>query len=139
VLLASPSPDRAGVIAAATDSLVWASKRHPDPEWLRELAALQFDRCHYPEGATRQLAAIYATGDRSDRLAELDVPFLAIHGRDDTLISPSGGEHTAALVPGARYLLLNDMGHDTPRPLWPVFAEAIGGHVRAAIAMADRD
>jgi len=26
------------------------------------------------------------------------------------------------------------MGHDMPEPLWPVFAEAIGGHARTATA-----
>ena len=84
----------------------------------------------YPEGATRQLAAIYATGDRTDRLRTLDVATLVIHGRDDTLITPSGGEETAELIAGSRFLLLADMGHDLPVELWPVFAEAIGGHVR---------
>jgi pimeloyl-ACP methyl ester carboxylesterase len=135
-LLAPSPPDRAEYIAASLDSRVWASKRYYDPEFLQELAAEQYDRCFYPEGATRQLAAIYATGDRSIGLAQLDVPMLVIHGRDDTLITPSGGERTAELVPGARYLLLSDMGHDMPRQLWPVLAEAIGGHVRVSIAMA---
>ena len=60
------------------------------------------------------------------------MPTLVIHGRDDTLITPEGGERTAQLVPGARYLLVSDMGHDLPAPLWPMFAEAIGGHARVA-------
>jgi hypothetical protein len=51
------------------------------------------------------------------------------------LITADGGERTADLVPGSRYLLLADMGHDVPAPLWPLFAEAIGGHVRSSIAM----
>ena len=55
-----------------------------------------------------------------------------IHGRDDTLITPSGGEATAEAIPGSAYLLLSDMGHDRPRPLWPALVGAIGGHVRAA-------
>jgi hypothetical protein len=37
------------------------------------------------------LAAIYASGDRSEALAGLDVHTLVIHGRDDTLIAPEGG------------------------------------------------
>jgi pimeloyl-ACP methyl ester carboxylesterase len=98
------------------------------------VAAAQFDRCYYPEGATRQLAAIYASGDRSVGLRNLQMPVLVIHGRDDTLITPEGGERTAELVPGSRYLLLSDMGHDMPEPLWPVLAEAIGGHVRSSLA-----
>jgi pimeloyl-ACP methyl ester carboxylesterase len=133
-LLAPSPPDRNDYIAASLNSLIWASRKHGDAAWLQEVAAAQYDRCFYPEGATRQLAAIYASGDRSDGLAQLDVPMLVIHGRDDTLITPEGGERTAELVAGSRYLLLSDMGHDHPAPLWPVLAEAIGGHVRVAHA-----
>ena len=133
--LLAPSPsDRDDYIAASLTSQIWASKKHCDLDWLQEVAAAQFDRCFYPEGATRQLAAIYASGDRSDGLAALGVPMLVIHGRDDTLITPEGGARTAELVPGSRYLLLADMGHDHPAPLWPVLAEAIGGHVRVTTA-----
>lgn len=130
-LLAPPPADREACVESLT-GLTWASKRFPDPDWLRELNALQYDRCFYPEGALRQFAAIRATGDRTERLGDLDVPFLVIHGRDDTLIDSSGGEATAEAVAGSRYLLLSDMGHDTPRQLWPVLAEAIGGHVRTS-------
>lgn len=132
-LMAPPPTDRDAYVNSLT-ALTWASKRYPDPDWLRELNARQYDRCFHPEGATRQMAAIVATGDRTERLGHVDVPFLVVHGADDTLIEPSGGEATAAAVPGARYLLVDDMGHDTPRPLWPWFADTIAGHVRDALA-----
>lgn len=132
VLLTAPPADRAAFIEQSLAAEVWASKRYFSPEACRARAAAQYDRMFYPEGSSRQLAAIYATGDRSDRLRALDVPTLVIHGRDDTLISPSGGERTAELIPGSRYLLVSDMGHDLPVELVGVFAEAIGGHVRVA-------
>jgi pimeloyl-ACP methyl ester carboxylesterase len=133
-LLAPPPTDRAAYVEASIRAEVWASKRYVDHDRLRARAAADFDRAFYPQGAPRQLAAIYATGDRSERLGALDVPTLVIHGRDDTLITPSGGEATAEAIPGSRYLLVTDMGHDLPVPLWPVFAEAIGGHVRVVTA-----
>jgi len=49
----------------------------------------------------------------------------------------ASGERTAELVPGSKLLLLSDMGHDMPPPLWPVLAEAIGGHVRTTLATAN--
>jgi pimeloyl-ACP methyl ester carboxylesterase len=134
-LLAAPQTDRQAYIDQSVDAKVWASQRYYDENAVKDLAAAAYDRCFYPEGATRQLAAIYATGDRSAELVQLDVPTLVIHGRDDTLITPEGGERTAELIPGARYLFLSDMGHDLPRPLYPVFAEAIGGFIRSAAAM----
>ena len=61
------------------------------------------------------------------------MPTLVIHGRADTLILPMGGEHTAELIPGANLLLVHDMGHDLPRPLWPLLIDAILSHTRHAI------
>ena len=51
---------------------------------------------------------------------------------DDALITPDGGARTAELIPGSTYLLVSDMGHDLPVPLYPLLAEAIGGHVRTS-------
>jgi pimeloyl-ACP methyl ester carboxylesterase len=83
---------------------------------------------------TRQLAAMIASRPRADGLRSLLVPTLVIHGLDDTLISPSGGERTAALVPGARLLLIKDMGHDRPEPLWPQICAAILEHTAQGTA-----
>ena len=131
-LLAPQPEDRDEYIETFMLAKVWQSKKYFDPVAVRQLGADSFDRNYYPEGATRQMAAVYATGDRSTGLAALDLPTLVIHGRDDTLIQPDGGERTAELVPGARLLFVSDMGHDLPAPLWPVIAEAIGGHIRTA-------
>jgi len=124
-----PPADREGYVeAVAQKSLIWSSKRYADLSAARELAAASYDRCYYPEGRGRQLAAIIASGSRAGGLRSLQVPTLVIHGLDDTLITPSGGERTAALVPGARLLLLPDMGHDRPEPLWPELCDAILEH-----------
>jgi len=124
--LLTPAPaDRDGYIDAAKNSLIWGSKKYADLAALRELAAESYDRCYYPDGVTRQLAALIVSGSRAEGLRRLEVPTLVIHGLDDTLIAPSGGERTAALVPGARLRLIEDMGHDRPRPLWPEICGAI--------------
>jgi pimeloyl-ACP methyl ester carboxylesterase len=132
VLLTPPSSERAQYIEESLRAQVWMSKKYFDPAACKALAAAQFDRGFYPEGALRQLAAIYASGDRTAALRGLDVPTLVIHGRDDTLITPGGGAATAEAVPGSAYLLLSDMGHDRPRPLWPTLVGAIAAHVRAS-------
>ncbi|MGH9132739.1 MAG: alpha/beta fold hydrolase [Ilumatobacteraceae bacterium] len=135
VLLRTPPSDREEYIEAATATVVFASKKHVDVERIRRTAASAFDRAFYPEGATRQLAAIWASGDRSEQLREVRVPSLVIHGRDDTLISLSGGERTAELIPGANLFVLADMGHDFPEPLWPLIVNAITSHTAAAIGV----
>lgn len=130
-LLSPPPNDRESYIAAAGKYLVWASKKYGSADVLRTRAALEFDRCFYPEGAGRQMAAIYSRTDRPQLLAKIDVPTLVIHGRDDTLITPDGGERTAEIIANAQLLMLDDMGHDLPEPLWPTFTDAICTHIAA--------
>jgi pimeloyl-ACP methyl ester carboxylesterase len=131
-VLLSPRPaDRDGYIDAAERDLVWASRRYRDPAALRALAAASYDRSYYPAGTARQLAAMVLDGSRADALRTLHVPTLVIHGRDDTAIDPSGGRRTAELVPGARLVLVEDMGHDRPPAVWPSLVEAIRQHTQA--------
>ncbi|MEY4175306.1 MAG: hypothetical protein RI900_2471 [Actinomycetota bacterium] len=131
-LLSPPATDRQAYIDSAPKWMIWQSKKYRDEAKVKQNAARDFDRSFYPEGSTRQLAAIYASGRRTAGLQQLDCPALVIHGRDDTLISPSGGERTAELIPGAHLLMLADMGHDIPEPLWPVFTDAVISHLRRA-------
>ena len=131
-LLAPPSPDRDTYIESAATWAVWCSKKHFDLNEAKARAAREYDRSFYPEGSHRQLAAIYSSGDRSEALRSLTIPTLVIHGRDDTLLTPSGGERTAELIPGSVFMFVTDMGHDLPTPLWPLYVDAITSHARRA-------
>jgi pimeloyl-ACP methyl ester carboxylesterase len=71
------------------------------------------------------VAAIRASGDRTQALRGVRVPTLVIHGEDDPLVTIDGGKATAAAIPGARFLALAGMGHDLPRRLWPTIVQAI--------------
>jgi pimeloyl-ACP methyl ester carboxylesterase len=101
------------------------AKKGFDEEYVREGAALAWDRGINMAGTGRQLGAITADGNRTERLKRITVPTLVIHGKDDRLIAPSGGKATAKAIPGARFMLVNDMGHDLPRPVWPKLIDAI--------------
>ncbi|MDE3132853.1 MAG: alpha/beta hydrolase [Acidobacteriota bacterium] len=127
-LLAPAPADREGYIAAAESWLLWHSRRYPELAETRAIAAQSYDRGQCPQGTARQLAAMLASGPRGSALAQLRVPTLVIHGLDDTLIAPSGGERTAALIPGAKLVLIEDMGHDRPTPLWREICEPILEH-----------
>ncbi len=89
-----------------------------DEEYLRERAARAFDRCHCPAGSRRQAEAVMRDHDRADALRALRVPTLVMHGDRDTLIDPSGGRRTAELIPGARYVEIEGLGHDYPAAVW---------------------
>jgi pimeloyl-ACP methyl ester carboxylesterase len=132
-LLTPSPPERDAYIQASADkAMIWASRRYGDRARSAALAAASWDRCFYPEGVTRQFVAILASGPRVEGLRALELPTLVIHGLDDKLIPPDGGERTAELIPGARLMVVEDMGHDRPEPLWPLLTEAILLHTEPA-------
>ena len=132
-LLTPPPADREEALARGVAvSAVLGSKSHPeDPVNTRVRAGEAYDRAYYPEGATRQLAAMLASGDRTGRLRQLRLPTLVIHGLQDPLIQPDGGRATAAAIPGAQLLELADMAHDLPAHLWPALVDAIDRNARS--------
>ena len=90
----------------------------------------EFERAYDPLGMVRQALASIVSGDRTPRLRALDVPALVIHGADDPLIDVSGGRATAAAIPGAELVVIDGMGHDLPRALWPQLAAKIAENVQ---------
>jgi pimeloyl-ACP methyl ester carboxylesterase len=96
-----------------------------DEAQFRELAGRLYDRSHNPKGVLRQMHAISASGDRTAALRKLRLPVTVIHGTRDPLVRPSGGRATARAIPGARLRIVEGMGHDLPRALWPIFADEI--------------
>lgn len=99
-----------------------------EEERIRALAARQYDRGANPAGVLRQLTAILASGDRTEKLRSVTAPTLVIHGKDDILVPFGGGEKTAAAIPGARLEAIDGMGHDLPIALWPRLAGSIAEH-----------
>jgi len=134
-LLAPPAASRAEYIDRQVAALhVYGSK----PEWLdddaiRARAAAAYDRCFCPAGIGRQMKAVGHDGSRAEGLARVDLPALVLHGSRDTLIDPSGGRRTAELIPGARYVEFEGMGHDYPPPVWEEWVAVWSEFVHAAI------
>jgi pimeloyl-ACP methyl ester carboxylesterase len=108
------------------------TKSHYDEQRTRARAGAAFDRAFCPEGSTRQFAALSCASSREAQLRALTVATLVIHGVQDTLVAPSGGERTAELVPGAQLLILEEAGHDLPPVVWPRVVDAIARHALAA-------
>ncbi len=120
LLLTPGSADRETAIEAhLAGQRVWGSPGHVEWDVQKELAGQLFDRACRPDGVARQYQAARRDGSRSSRLAHVDVPFLVIHGTADTLIDISGGRRTAEVVPGARLVVIDGMGHDYPSAFWP--------------------
>jgi pimeloyl-ACP methyl ester carboxylesterase len=104
-----------------------------EDERIHELAGATYDRCHYPAGTARQLAAILASGSRTAALRQLDVPTVVIHGEKDPLVPVRAGIATANAIPGAELIRIPGMGHDMPKQLWPTLVDAIAENAGRAV------
>jgi pimeloyl-ACP methyl ester carboxylesterase len=134
LLLSKPPRDREAVVERVVNTFrLIGSPGYPfEEERIREIAELSYERGHSTAGVMRQLHAITASGDRTSRLRELELPALVIHGKNDVLVNPSGGRATARAIPGARLKMVDGMGHDLPRALWPSFVEEIAANAARA-------
>jgi pimeloyl-ACP methyl ester carboxylesterase len=125
VLVAPPATCREEYVENHVAAIgIYGSK----PEWIdaeetRARAAAAYERCFCPAGVGRQMAAVGRDGSRDQALRRVTVPALVMHGSRDALIQPSGGRHTAEVIPGARYVEIEGMGHDYPRAVWDRWVE----------------
>jgi pimeloyl-ACP methyl ester carboxylesterase len=105
---------------------VIGSPRYPsEPERISRVAGEMYERSHNPRGILRQMHAVTASGDRTGALRRVQIPTVVIHGAEDPLVRPAGAVATAEAIPGARLKMIEGMGHDLPRELWPVFVDEI--------------
>jgi pimeloyl-ACP methyl ester carboxylesterase len=129
VALITPAPtERAAYIEHSVRNWKVLSGPLFDEERTRKRAAAGYDRSFHPIGSAFQFAAIVADGDRTERLKAVNCPTLVIHGAADPLINVSGGRATAEAIASARLLVLDEMAHDLPEPLWPQLIDSITGH-----------
>lgn len=98
-----------------------------------EISAMAFDRSFYPQGFTRQMAAILASGGRRRALQSIDAPTLVIHGSNDSLVPLEHARDTANAVPGAKLVVIEGLGHGMAYPeLWDQMVDAITEHTISA-------
>ncbi|KIQ33490.1 alpha/beta hydrolase [Variovorax paradoxus] len=93
-----------------------------------ERAQLIYLRGLNPGGVARQLAAIFASGNRKPALRDVQVPTLVIHGDADPLVPVACGVDVADAIAGAKLLRIPRMGHALPIPMWPQIIDAIAAH-----------
>jgi pimeloyl-ACP methyl ester carboxylesterase len=101
----------------------------------RDRALKGLERGGSRAGVGRQMAAIIASGDRTEALGSITAPTLVIHGDSDLMVNPSGGRATAKAIPGAQLKIIKGMGHDLPRGAWPEIIDGIVDNAARADAL----
>jgi pimeloyl-ACP methyl ester carboxylesterase len=94
-----------------------------------ERDAMMRARGFFPDSMPRQLMAIFKTGDRSEDVASIQASTLVMHGADDPLVPPPHGVHTAELIEGSEFVLLEDMAHNMPENVLPELISRMRGHM----------
>lgn len=94
---------------------------------LMKIIVENLDRSWYPMGSTRQAAAVIIgeNCDRRDKLKNITVPALVIHGEDDPVVNIEAGKEVASAIPNAKFVSVPGMGHDLPKALIPTISDEI--------------
>ena len=135
ILQLPPNPKDLEAVARHLEHVlrVIGSERYPpDDAVMKAVCKRVAERGLDPQGSTRQLFAILASGDRRECLKRIGAPTLVIHGTDDPLVPLEGSRDIARHIPGAVLWEVDGMAHDLPVPLIPSLVERIAAHCRAA-------
>ena len=133
ILTGPPATDRASAIARSQELYrICGSPAHYDADRIAQMVGGAFDRCFNPAGVARQTIAVLAAGNWSEALRSVKVPTLVMHGDADKLVDISGGRRTAECIPGARFEVLEGMGHDYPPAYWERWVQLVADHAGVA-------
>lgn len=120
-LFSRPMPDWADRDAVAAFAAARAEVLGDDPDAARAVAARIWDRTPGTGPAAQmanQLGMVFSRLDCGprwrERLTEVEVPTLVVHGRHDRFFPVGNGEALAAEVPGARLLVLEEAATALP-------------------------
>ncbi|UJF24394.1 alpha/beta fold hydrolase [Suttonella sp. R2A3] len=129
------APDKKDHDAAMAHTLATIERlagAHYDAEEAQRRVQLLHQRKYYPQGSTRHMMAVLATGSLRKLNTHIKQPTLVVHGREDRLIPPSHGKNLERAIPQARLVLIEGMGHDIPQALVDQLAALFTQHLQEA-------
>ena len=90
---------------------------------LRAACAAEVERMWYPESGHGH--AVWSTASRVDRLGEIAVPTLIMHGTVDPVAPVAHAHLMAAAIPDNEQWIIDGLGHETPAALTPELAHRL--------------
>ncbi len=99
-----------------------AGKRFPFREdFFRELFThtIEVRKGQNPKARFQQFCALVASGSRLKELYKIKAPTLVLHGTDDKLVPHIHAKTYAPLIPQAKVVWMEDVGHELPLGILP--------------------
>jgi pimeloyl-ACP methyl ester carboxylesterase len=87
-----------------------------------------YKRSYYPAGVLQQFLAILCTGSLLKLDKQIQKKTLVLHGSRDRLLPPSHGKAVAKAIIGAKFELIDGMGHDIPPHFIPYISGLFADH-----------
>ncbi|MCV7421512.1 alpha/beta hydrolase [Mycobacterium yunnanensis] len=97
----------------------------PTQEQLRHRVETLTARSDYKQGGLRQFDAILGTGSLVRFTQSITAPTVVVHGSHDPMMRIRNGRNLARLIDGARFVVVDGMGHDLPEPVWRPVVDAV--------------
>jgi len=107
------------------------------PGYVNQVEAIQtirklYRRSFYPAGVLQEFLAILCTGSLLPLNKDITQPTLVVHGSKDRLLPPSHGKAVAKAISGAKFELIQGMGHDIPAHFIPQLSGLFAHHFRSS-------
>jgi pimeloyl-ACP methyl ester carboxylesterase len=97
----------------------------PTDEQLHRRVETLTARSDYKQGALRQFDAILGTGSLLRFTRRITAPTIVVHGSHDPMMRIRNGRNLARIIDGARFVVVDGMGHDLPEPVWRPVVDAL--------------
>jgi pimeloyl-ACP methyl ester carboxylesterase len=90
-------------------------------------------RTDYRQGVLRQFDAVLGTGSLMKYAHKIAAPTVVIHGSVDPMVRLRNGRSVARSIRGARFVVVDGMGHDLPEPVWEPIVESLTENFSKAV------
>lgn len=97
----------------------------------RKIAQLAYQRSYTPMGVLQQFLAILCTGSLLNWDKQIKQQTLVVHGQRDRLLPPKHGKAVAKAIQGAKFELIEGMGHDISPHFIPHLSGLFGHHFKS--------
>lgn len=101
-----------------------------DEDLAREASTRAYQRAYNPKGFARQLYAVVFAEPRGEKLKQLTIPSLVIHGTCDPMFPLEHAEYLSQVLPQNSLVCIQGMGHGLLNPFSDAIAKAIAEYVK---------